>query len=134
ARYAYALDLGCFERFEAQFCACFGLGAISLSHIRVRNPDSAYYTGSIVTGSGNTVTVHSGSLAGMLYLLSRKTVQDLIALEFGAGRSFDRTAQSLLSASSVLNIMARALDEGFIPVHKLRGSQSPAEKAQAGTL
>jgi hypothetical protein len=111
----YALDLanGNYARFGQRFCSEFSLKEMTLRTAIQLEIEKPYYFAKLETVHNNAVSAYAPYLHIVMLELARKTVQNLIAAEYGY--HMQNSAHNLLMVSSKLSILARILDERYVP-------------------
>jgi hypothetical protein len=121
ARYALDLKRRKFKKFCEDFCQEYELHTMEIKRIGGRVPGTAFYTAMIRTKNLNEISVRSPSVSRIMTMLSDKTMQDLLTVEFG--HHLGTSAHTLLTASSKLSALGRILDSEFNPENVIEAAQ-----------
>ena len=103
------------SRFSDVLRRGFKLKELEIDYIDHSSTGSPYYKAKIVSYRDNCIVVREDTLSDTLRRLSDSIVSDLILREFSSHT--DQNSQNLLRLSTRLSIIAKILNDQFIPSH-----------------
>jgi len=118
ARRACYLRHGDYDSFIDNMCEDFGLSGFNIENLNKGYSNNNFFKLSIHTKRGNVIACEGFHLRYCLSTLSQKTISDLLVVE--TSHNFQADARRLLKMSSNLSMLARVLDEQFIPRRKVK--------------
>ncbi len=105
---------------EKKFCKDYSLKNFKIKRISADDSCKSFYSGTLETQRCNSIYVRVTHLHDILNYFSEKIVSDLIARE--TGYNLQSSAHTLLKMSYRLSVLARIIDESFIPLKKIENN------------
>lgn len=125
ASYSYDLKHDDFDLFEERFCKNYFLRKMRINKCISNERESELFRGELQTKTQNSIHSCGANLYSVMHALSNKTVNDLLANEFG--HPLQKEAQNLMAISSNLSLIGKILDKNYHPMHKIKQIQAKNE-------
>lgn len=125
SNYSWDLRREYFDSFNQHFSRDYDLKGVFFKRYRASVSSSGFYAGELKTQRSRSVSASADTLHKTIESLSERALRDLAAEEYT--NRFSQSAQNLLTVSSNLSIISKALDDNYTPKAKMKNKFAASE-------